>query len=328
MPEPCQTIDEQAAEWILRLHEEGFSESLRLEFERWKQQSPKHAGAALRMQDVINRLQSLREHSAPAKAALNAGFNRRKPATQRKQVLRALLIAGCLAVPVTLVMKSPYPEQWMADISTGPNDWKTQRLADNSTLTLSGTSAVNVHFDGQERRIELLQGEVLVDVAHDSARPFFVQTAQGSMRALGTRFVVKRQGDTTVLSMLQSRVSAQSANEQQTLEVGAGSRALIRSDSVELSGTVSAASINQAWERHQLVVENQPLPQVLDEISRHRRGHLQFDREALASLRVSAVLPLDDTDQALQLIAETLPLQIMTYTPWLIVISQLQPPKK
>lgn len=328
MSEQRQTIDEQAAEWILRLHEDDFSETLRLEFECWKQQSPKHAAAALRMQDVINRLQAFREHSAPAKAALNAAFNRRKPATQRKQHLRALLIASCLALPIALIMKSPYPEQWTADISTGPTDWETRRLADNSTITLNGTSAVNVHFDGRERRIELLQGEVLIDVAHDSARPFLVQTAQGSMRALGTRFVVKRQGDTTVLSMLQSRVAAQSVNEQQTLEVDAGSRALIRRDSVELSGTVSAASINQAWERHQLVVENQPLPQVLDEISRHRRGHLQFDREALASLRVSAVLPLDDTDQALQLIAETLPLQIKTYTPWLIVISQLQPPKK
>ena len=328
MSEQRQSIDEQAADWILRLHEEGFCDDVRQDFERWKQQSPQHAGAALRMQDVINRLLALREQSVPAKAALNAAFAGRKAVTPRKQALRALLIAGCLALPTTLILKSHYPEHWLADISTGPNDWKTQRLADNSTITLSGTSALNVHFDAQERRIELLQGEVLIEVAHDSARPFLVQTAQGSMRALGTRFVVKRQGDTTVLSMLQSRVAAQSANEQQTLEVGAGSQALIRRNSVELSGTVSPASINQAWERHQLVVENQPLPQVLDEISRHRRGHLQFDRTALAGLRVSAVLPLDDTDRALQLIADTLPLQIKTYTPWLIVISQLQPAKK
>ena len=48
----------------------------------------------------------------------------------------------------------------------------------------------------------------------------------------------------------------------------------------------------------------------------------------LAGLRVSAVLPLDDTDRALQLIADTLPLQIKTYTPWLVVISQLHTPEK
>lgn len=328
MPAPRQTLDEQAAEWVLRLHEEDFNEALRLEFERWQRLSPQHSAAALRMQDVIARLQSLRAQSAPAKAALDAAFNGRKRSMQRKQAVRALLIACCLALPITLVMQSDYPEQWMADISTGPSDWKTVRLSDNSTITLSGTSAVNVHFDGKQRLIELLQGEVLIDVAHDSARPFIVQTAQGRMRALGTRFVVKRQPETTVLSMLQSRVAAQSANEQQTLEVDAGTQALIRQNAVELSGTLNPASINEAWQRHQLVVENQPVSQVLDEIARHRRGYIQFDRTALAHLRVSAVLPLDDTDQALQLIADTLPLNIKTYTPWLIVVSQVSNSKK
>ena len=117
MAEQHETIDEQAAEWILRLHEEGFSEDLRQDFERWKRQSPQHAAAALRMQDVINRLQALREQSVPAKAALNAAFAGHKAVTRRKQALRALLIAGCLALPATLLLKSQYPGQWMADIS-------------------------------------------------------------------------------------------------------------------------------------------------------------------------------------------------------------------
>ena len=40
------------------------------------------------------------------------------------------------------------------------------------------------------------------------------------------------------------------------------------------------------------------------------------------------MIDLDDTDRALQLIADTLPLQIKTYTPWLVVISQLHTPEK
>ncbi|WP_300730201.1 FecR family protein [Pseudomonas sp.] len=326
MPTP-RSIDEQAAEWMLRLHEEGFSEAVRLEFEHWKQQTPQHAAAAIRMQEAIGRLQALRGQAAPAKAALNAAFSTRK-SPRHKQALRALAIACAVALPSALFLQSHYPQYLMADISTGPNDWKTLRLADDSSITLSGTSAVNVHFDDQQRRIELLQGEVLVDVAHDSARPFVVQTEQGSMRALGTRFVVKREQDVTVLSMLQSRVAAQSADEQHTLEVDAGSRAMITQNTVERAGTVDPAGVNEAWKHHQLVVDNQPLPHVLDEISRHRRGYIQFDPAALAHLQVSAVLPLDDTDRALQLIAETLPLNIKRFTPWLIVISTAPPAEK
>lgn len=319
MSDSLQQIEEQAAEWMLRLHAAELTEVQRQAFERWKQQGPQYAASAKRMEEVIGRMQALRGQKTPARAALSAAFPLARKA--RKSYLRALLLACSLALPAAMLLHSPYPQQWMADVRSGPGDWKTLRLPDDSTLTLSGISAANLHFDARQRRIELLQGEILVEVAHDGSRPFIVQTAQGTMQALGTRFVVKREGDVTVLSMLQSRVAAQSADGQQTLEVDAGSQALLSTDAVRLRGSVDPASINEAWRRHQLVVENRPLPEVLDEISRHRSGHLQFDRAALASLQVSAVLPLDNSDRALKMLAQTLPIKLQTFTPWLMIVS-------
>lgn len=327
MSDAHQQIEEQAAEWLLRLHEGELSEAQRVAFECWKQQGPHYAAAAARMEAVITRMQALRGKKAPARAALSAAFAHHKP-RRGKNALRALLLAGSLALPAAALLLSPYPQQWTADVRNGPGQWQTLQLADGSTLTLNGTSAANLHFDAWQRRIELLQGEILVDVAHDSTRAFIVQTPQGTLRALGTRFVVKREGDVTVLSMLQSRVAAQSANAQQTLEVDAGSQARMSSNSVRLAGTIDPASINEAWRRHQLVVENRPLPDVLDEIARHRSGHLQFDRAALQSLRVSAVIPLDDSDHALQLLAQTLPIKVRSFTPWLIVVDREHTAKK
>jgi transmembrane sensor len=320
MHDARQQIEEQAAEWLLRLHEGELSEAQRLAFECWKQQGPHYAAAAARMEEVITRMQALRGKKAPARAALNAAFAQQK-SPRRKSAVRALLLACSLAVPAAALLISPYPQQWMADVRNGPGQWQTLQLADGSTLTLNGISAANLHFDSRQRRIDLLQGEILVEVAHDSTRPFIVQTAQGTLRALGTRFVVKREGDVTVLSMLQSRVAAQSANAQQTLEVDAGSRALVSTHGVQLAGSIDPASINEAWRRHQLVVENRPLPDVLDEIARHRSGRVQFDRTALQSLRVSAVIPLDDSDHALQLLAQTLPIKVRSFTPWLILVD-------
>ncbi|MBK5438890.1 FecR family protein [Pseudomonas sp. TH32] len=319
MPDSRQQIDEQAAEWMLRLHEGELTEAQRQSFERWKQQGPQHAASAARMEDVVARMQALRGQKAPARAALNAAFPR--PGKTRKHYGRALVLACSLALPAAALLYSPYPQQWMADVHNSPGEWKTLRLADGSTLTLNGISAANLHFDNRQRRIELLQGEILVDVAHDRERPFVVQTAQGTLRALGTRFVVKREGDVTVLSMLESRVAAKSANGQQTLEVDAGSQAQVSADAVRLSGSIDPASVNDAWHRHQLVVDNRPLPEVLDEIARHRSGRLQFDRAALANLKVSAVLPLDDTDRTLQMLAQTLPIKLRTFTPWLVIVS-------
>lgn len=327
MSDTHQQIEEQAAEWMLRLHEGDLSDAQRIAFECWKQQGPQYAAAAARMEAVITRMQALRVKKSPARAALNAAFAQHK-SRPSKNTVRALLLACSLAIPAAALLISPYPQQWMADVRNGPGQWQTLQLADGSTLTLNGTSAANLHFDQQQRRIELLQGEILVDVAHDSVRPFIVQTPQGTLRALGTRFVVKREGDVTVLSMLQSRVAAHSANSQQTVEVAAGSRALMSSNEVRLSDSIDPASINEAWRRHQLVVENRPLPEVLDEIARHRSGHLQFDRAALQSLRVSAVIALDDSDQALQLLAKNLPIKVRSFTPWLMVVSPETTPNK
>lgn len=327
MPDTPQQIEEQAAQWLLCLHAGDVSQAQRRAFECWKQQGPQYAAAAARMEAVIARMQALRAKKSPARAALNAAFAQHKSG-RGKNAVRALLLACSLAIPAAALLVSPYPQQWMADVRNGPGQWQTLQLADGSTLTLNGISAANLHFDQQQRRIELLQGEILVEVAHDSARPFIVQTPQGTLRALGTRFVVKREGDVTVLSMLQSRVAAHSTNAQETVEVDAGAQARMSSNEVRLSGRIDPASVNEAWRRHQLVVENRPLPEVLDEIARHRAGYLQFDRASLQTLRVSAVIPLDDSDQALQLLAQTLPIKVRHFTPWLLVVSPETAPNK
>lgn len=323
-----QPIEEQAAEWLLNLHEGPADEAQRQAFERWQQQSPQHAAAAARMQDMIARMHALRSQPAPARAALDAAFQGHVEAQRKRRALRALLLVGCLALPALALQQSRYPQLWMADTRTAPGQWTTLQLQDHSTLTLNGASAVNLHFDGEHRRVELLQGEILVDVAHDPQRAFEVQTEDGTLRALGTRFVVQREDGQTRLTMLHSRVAAHSANARQTLEVAAGNQAVVTPDSVTLTGPVDVRSIDEAWKRHQLVVDDQPLGDVLEALARQRRGHVQFDRAALAGLRVSAVLPLDDSDRALQLLADILPIQVRRFTPWLVVVSVAKPAEK
>ena len=46
--------------------------------------------------------------------------------------------------------------------------------------------------------------EIMVETGHGDPRPFIVQTRDGSLLALGTRFMVKREDDGTRLSVLRS----------------------------------------------------------------------------------------------------------------------------
>ena len=46
---------------------------------------------------------------------------------------------------------------------------------------------------------------------------------------------------------------------------------------------------------------------LLEQIARHHPGPVRFDRAALADIRVSGVLPLDDTAQTLRLLQRSFP---------------------
>lgn len=321
------TANEQAADWLIRLNEPGADEQLRADFDAWKSQDPRHAAAAHRLQGFIGQMAALRPQKASVHAALGAAYaSPAKPYRSKRSASALLLLVALL--PAWALWRSGTPAYWLADLHTAPGHWQTQVLDDQSTLTLNGNSAVNIQFDGQRRHIQLLRGEVRVEVAHDPARPFIVETEQGQVRALGTRFVVKRENGSTLLTMIESRTAVSASESPGSTTVEAGQQARIADKHVHLLGTVEAARFDDAWQRHQLLVQDRPLSEVLEQLANQRSGYLYYDATALSELRVSAVLPLDDSDRALQLIAEALPITVKRVTPWLVLVGRQQPLQK
>lgn len=225
---------------------------------------------------------------------------------------RRTLLGLALAISLlgTLSLSGGTPRDWLADLHTAPAEWRSQTLEDGSQLTLAGNSAVDVEFSTGERRIRLLHGQVLVDVSHDPTRPFVIQTEEGSFKALGTRFVVSEGHARSELTMLESRVEARTAVSGDQLVVGPGERAWVARDGLGPLPAIDPARVDRAWQHHQLVADGVPLDQVLDALAEQRRGVLRFDRQAMQAIKVSAVLPLDDSERALRLLAEALPIRI------------------
>ena len=328
----ADSIAEQAAYWIVQLSadDEHTRASARAGFTAWKAQDPLHASAAAGMEGLLGQVHAVRGPSAgdtrPARAALAA------VAPKRRRPLAAGVAAAMLVLAVTVsgFAASDRPAYLLANLRSPTGQWRTHILADGSRLTLSSGTAVNVRFSKGERHLQLVQGEILVEVAKDAHRPFFVDSRQASLRALGTRFTVRQQDDATILSMLESKVAVQLPHHADTV-VAAGQRTRIGSAGAGPLEPFDAASLQDAWRAHQLVVDDRPLPEVLDELARHRPGQLRYDRAQLAHIRVAAVLPLDDTDQALQLLLDNFPqLRIRMLTRYLVMVdaSPAAAPKK
>lgn len=333
-PPAVNPIAAEAARWVVQLGADDPAERLRAEagFSAWKAADPRHGRAAERLEQLVGLLQDLRtEGSHPVCQALRATLTPRPRSGHMRWAGGVLALVLTMAVPGWLVLDEVRPGWRGSDLQTTVGEWSSYLLDDGSRIVLSGDSAVNLHFDVHRRSVELLRGEILLEVAPDAGRPFVVDTAQASLRALGTRFSVGKMDGATHLVMLESRLWAQVAAQHRRnpsemrdgRTVSAGQRLRIWADGLGEVEPVDVKGLAEAWQRHQLVVHDRPLTEVLDVLARHHRGYLHFDREALASIRVSAVLPLDNADKAMDLLMASLPrLRQRSLTRWMHIIER------
>ncbi|WP_336332496.1 FecR family protein [Pseudomonas putida] len=304
----------EAAEWLVRLDDQPSGRD-REAFRAWLAQDAEHLEAFQRMQETLAPLQVLKQ--APARSALLA-FKRQRRSVQ---ALKALALAAVLALPLGLFVQQQGATYLLADIRTGSGEWATRQLPDGSLLRLDGGSAVDLDFDGHTRTVRLLRGEILVDVARDAERPFKVVTEHGSVRALGTRFVVEQLAEGSRLAMIESSTEVDSHGQRRV--VTAGQELHFDATGAGEVQAIDGGGVEQAWARHQLVVRERPLVEVFEQLGRNHSGYLLFDRKALANIRVTAVLPADDCERALRLLARSLPLGIDHYTPWITRVRYL-----
>ena len=211
---------------------------------------------------------------------------------------------------------------WMADQRTSVGERRQLALADGSQVQLNSNSALDVKFDGRQRVIELLKGEMWVEVAKDAQRPFVVRTDQGTATALGTRFLVQRAVDgSTVVTVIESTVAAK-GNDSAAVKVTAGQRAILKQGRAQPAQPVGSGD-PAAWTRGLLTVDDRPLSEVLQTLASYRHGMVRFDAQALQGMRVSGVFKLDDSDAALATLADNLPIKVEYFTDLMVVVKPL-----
>ncbi|VVO05059.1 FecR family protein [Pseudomonas fluorescens] len=303
-----------AIAWQLSLDSGNGSASEREEFAKWHAAAEEHARAWRQLGMLDQRFSAA---SGPARSAL---LQSRESIRRRVRKLGSSLASVALICGLALFAGERYLplDYWLADQRTATGEQRTLRLADGTLINLNTHSALDVRFDEKQRRIVLLEGEILIETGHHDARPFIVETREGSMRALGTRFLVKLEEQGTRLSVLQSAVAAHPQSTADERILHEGQQVLIRRDGL---GPLLALNPGaDAWTRGMLVVDNARLEDLVNELSRYRRGHLGVAPQ-VADLRITGSFPLHDTNLALTALLPTLPVQIEQHTPWWVTVA-------
>lgn len=307
-----------AIAWQLSLDSGGGSAQEREAFAQWHAADEEHA-RAWRQLGMLDQRFSVA--NGPGRAAL---LQSRANIRRRVRKLGSSLASIVAVIGLALFAGDRYLplDYWLADQRTATGEQRVLRLADGTLINLNTHSALDVRFDDKQRRIVLQEGEILVETGHNDPRPFIVETREGNMRALGTRFLVKREAEGTRLSVLKSAVAAhpQATDEEQILREG--QQVLMRRDG--LGPTMALNPGADAWTRGMLVVDNARLEDLVHELGRYRRGHLGIAPE-VADLRITGSFPLHDTDKALNALLPTLPVQIEQHTPWWVTVAKADP---
>lgn len=329
---------EAAIGWQLRQGEGSAASADAQALADWLGAHPDHARAWRQLGDIDQHL--ARAAAGPEARAALLQPRQRRPARVAGAVLSLALAVAC----GVLVLDRYQPVgQLLADHRTATGERRTIMLPDQTVLHLNTRSAVDVVFSKDQRAIHLRTGEVAVETSHANPaeqRPLVVLTEDGSLRALGTRFVVRRwplghapgsdgaQGGVaprTEVAVAQSAVAARpatcavAASEPCAAEriVSAGQGARLANGQAD---PWAAPPDADAWKDGMLVVENQPLDEVVATLARYRVGRLSVDPR-VAGLRVTGTLPLADTDQALLALTAAVPVDVVSTTRWWVTLE-------
>lgn len=313
---PSDEAMEQAAAWFSLLQSGVATEADRVRWQDWLASAEDRRTAWAFVERVSRRFQPLQADASPRHAAhaLQAAGQRRA----RRRVVRGLaMLAGAGGLLGWTVWQRPGAIDglmaWNADFRTRTGERRELRLADGTQVWLNSASAFDQADDTGWRRLRLRRGEFLVQTGADADRPFVVDTAQGRMRALGTRFNVRLDdAGGTHLTVYEGAVQVSPAAGTGSAVVGPGRQ--LRFTAEHLERQVPADPAREAWSRGVLLARDLPLREVVAELARYRRGHLALAPE-VAQLPVLGSYPLDDVDGALDMLEQALPIRVRRLLP-------------
>lgn len=294
-----------AAQWFAQMCASPDDPALQAQWHTWHTQSDDHRWAW----QCLTSLQA-QIGSVPQQLAWQVmdKVNLQSAGLDRRTLLKCLLLgAGVSTLSWQGYRSAPV---WMADLSTRTGEQRHATLADGSLLVLDTSTAVDVVFDASQRLLILHAGEIHVTTGQD-ARPLRVRSAQGEMRALGTRFAVRQFDGKTRLNVYEHAVALrpERADAETVIEQGRS----VSFDHLGLMDERELLSGEEAWTQARLVVDGWRLDRLIGELQRYRPGYLGCAPE-VGHLRVSGSYLLSDIDVTLNAIARSLPVRIERHT--------------
>lgn len=316
-PEPSHRAMEEAAEWYALLRTGQASLAEQQKWKQWLGRDDAHRLAWSYVERVGRRFSPLQ--SSPDRDAAVAALHQTVSAAPRRRRQVLLGLAGALGLSWLgwagwrQTPLSALASLWGTDYRAGVGETRQVALPDGTTVWIKALSGFNLAYGDTQRRLELVAGEILIDTGKDPQRPFVVDTAEGRLQAMGTRFSVSHGDAGALVAVYDGAVRVTPAGSGASAVVPAGRQARFTADA--LQPLMPADPARESWRNGLLLADGTPLSDVVAELRRYHAGHVGLSPQA-GPLRVFGSYPLNDADRALDMLASVLPIRLSRPLPW------------
>jgi transmembrane sensor len=236
--------------------------------------------------------------------------------SSRRWLAAAVTMAACGVLSVALFLlwdvrpieHLPAPDGTTAlHFETRHGEQLSRRLADNSLLNLNTDSAVTIRYGATERLVMLTSGQAEFDVAHEPNRAFRVIAGSAEIVDLGTKFDVRLEHDSTLVTVVEGRVAVWPSSEKSSenssqnhasrhVQLGADQQIRVTEAEWPAAPVAVDAQSATAWLHREIEFNHEPLERVAAEFNRYAPKPIEIVTPALRSLPISGVFATDDTE--------------------------------
>ena len=310
--EASDSIDAQAASWFARNRNDA-GRADRKAFAAW-QAEPAHARAYAEFEQLWADLAQLQQLNQPVPLPT------RKPSIWRP----ALAVAAALVCTVLTTHIGAPRELYHSQIAGHAKGMRTLNLPDGSTLYVNANTHLRVDFSAHQRILHLDKGQLYIEVAADKERPLYVQAGEANVRVVGTGFDVRRSQQQLVVSVAHGQVAFAADAKSPVTLLGAQQRATYS----YAKGTVQQQTLTGEdvadWRSGHLSFRNRDLASLIDELSLYRpQAPLQVSK-AVAQLKLSGNLDVNDPDALLNALPALLPVKTVASADGIVRIEPIK----
>jgi transmembrane sensor len=299
-PAAEQLIDE-LAQWLVMMDAAPLTEAEKTAFEHWKNQSDEHRLAWVRAQ----KMEAFFTHVPPDISAQIL----KKPRT-KTPVLHKLVVLLAIGGVVLGTANIGHQQAWLADYRTTYGEQRNITLADGTQIILNSKTAIDVDFSDTARKVILRHGEIFVQTGHpsDSAtRPFYIQSEDGTIKALGTQFNVAREQAQTQIAIVEHAVQIDTAQSREQHILNQGRALAFKADHIGKEEAIDMSTL--MWKKGLLVANRLPLQAFAEQIERYYDIRVSVDADSADTI-ISGTYPINDLPALTAALSSTYQLQV------------------